>query len=186
MELAIAIIVIVAVMAGVFYLSTAPSNPYELTYGGLKFRFRGNLEEAKNITVYPDTTALRNVLFGDFTRKYVLVWIDNTTIVGNQSINDFYAAAGFDLGTKFPVLVQNHYGESKPLSPYNVSSIEEAKNLSDRLVPVIMFVSPPYTDRTAITVDGYLIKLEAKDFTEIDRVYTDLDLVVAKLILTLM
>ena len=52
--------------------------------------------------------------------------------------------------------------------------------------PVILLLGPSRANKTAVTVDNYLITVEGKSFQETNRTYTDLDLAVDKLILVLM
>jgi len=52
--------------------------------------------------------------------------------------------------------------------------------------PVILLLGPSQANKTAVTIRDNLITLEGKDFSEVNRSYTDLDLVVDKMLLVLM
>jgi hypothetical protein len=64
-------------------------------------------------------------------------------------------------------------------------------NSTDELVstdvePAILLLGPSRANQTGVTVKGNLIILEGKDFSQVNRNYNDLDLVVDKMLLVLM
>jgi len=155
-------------------------NPYQRVYNGITLNFRSNLNDAAKIPVYPDEKAITDVLIDNpYLRKVAILYI------ANDSENGFYAVAGFEFAFKFTV-VNNKLGRGEiPINAYNISSINEAYRVADRTVPVVLLLGPSQANQTAVTVDGYVIKVEGKDLYK-NRTYVDLDLATDRLILTLL
>ncbi len=167
-----------AILILIVFVSACISNPYQRTYKGVTFNFRANLNEAEKVMVYPNEQAVKDLLLSRYVNKIVITYIDN------PEENGFYAVDGFEFSYKMTIINRALFGEPKNIEAYNVSSIEEARNISDNLVPVVMFLGPSLANKTAVTVDGSVIFVEGKELYN-DRSYTDLDLATDKLILVL-
>ena len=152
---------------------------YKLKYFNTTLNFRGNLNEAREVPVFPNETVLLKALTSPYTQRIVIAFIDN------PDENSYYAAAAFQLSFDLTVFHNANF-PNRVVKAFNVSSIDEARNVADEKVPVIMLAGPSITNKTAVTVEDYFILLEGKDLSEVDRVYTDLDLASAKLLLTLL
>jgi len=164
----------------VVFISACIANPYQREYHGITFNFRANLNEAEKVPVYPNEQAVKDLLLSKNVNKIALAYIDN------PDENGYYAVTGFEFSYKMIIINRALFGEPKDIEVYNVSSIEEARNLSDRIVPVVMFLGPSLANKTAITVENSIVFVEGKELYVDDRLYTDLDLATDKLILILM
>ena len=180
-------------------LETPPS-PFEKYYAGDVRHFRANLQEAQDVSVYPSEDAIRGILLNPDVYKVYIAYFPNETE------NAYYAASSFEIGNKLGIIYKNLYQ-----GDCNVSTEEEKDgstcllfcytgrkcfnslpiNSTDELVPtdvepVILLLGSSHANRTAVTIDNYLITVEGNTFSEQDKPYSNLDLAVAKLILTLM
>jgi hypothetical protein len=169
-----------AILLLVFFVAACISNPYQRNYNGFTFNFRADLNEAEKVAVYPSEQAVKDLLLSRTVNKIALAYIDNA------DENGYYAVDGFEFSYKMTIINRVLFGGPKDIEVYNVSSMAEAKNLSDKIVPVVMFLGPSLANKTAITVDGSTILVEGKELYVGDRTYTDLDLATDKLILILM
>ena len=141
--------------------------------------FRSDLNEAKKILILPNETALLDALTNPFTTRVVIAFIDI------PAEDPYYAVSAFELSFVLTAFHNVNF-PNRDIKAFNFSSIDEASRLANVNVPIIMLVGPSLANKTAITVDKYFIMLEAKDFSETNRTYTDLDLDVAKLLLVLL
>jgi len=164
----------------VIFVAACISNPYQRSYHGVTFNFRANLNEAEKVAVYPSEQAVKDLLLSRYVNKIVLAYIDN------PDENGFYAVAGFEFSYKMTIINRALFANPKDIEIYNVSSIEEARNMSDKIVPVVMFLGPSLANKTAVTVDDSIIFVEGKELYTEENTYTDLDLATDKLILVLM
>lgn len=171
---------------------------FEKEFAGQTLHFRANLNEAKEISVYPNETALKDTLYNPYTRNIIIAMPNNTDKPA------FYLAAAYELAYKI-VIVYKYYegdaivlqssGNNKNCLRFNATGrslcietlVSDDLNLAGFDVqPVILMLGPPYANQTAVTVKDYLITVEGKSFDETNRQYTDLDLAVDKLLLVLM
>lgn len=202
----IAFIIIVAVVfAAIFILNSVPKDSvyfkdsYTLFYEGDDRHFRANLFEANKTPVYPNESAIEDVLLNPDIYKIYIAYIPN------DNENSYYLASSFELTIKLG-LVYRHYLIEQP------STFKDADNSSCLLFseaskaicfrsfpinstselaptpaePVILLRGPSGSTKTAVTVSNNLITIEGKDFSQVDRNYNDLDLAVDKLLLVLM
>ena len=123
----------------------------------------------------------------------------------NATENSYYYADSFEITNKLSIVFRNILGTN--VSTFrledNTSCIlfhpnEQVRcfksvpiNSTDELAPssmepVILLAGPSRANKTAVTVDGYLVTVEGESFLETNRTYTDLDLSTDKLILVLM
>jgi len=197
----IIIIVAIIAIAFIFLLNNLDffRDPYSLYYEGDVRHFRANLFEAEKIPVYPNENAIKDVLLNPEVYKIYIAFFPNETE------NAFYLASSFEVTNKLGIVYRHYYkGQTGSFKDEDGSSCllffenEQIKcfkslpiNSTDDLVPtkiepVILLLGPSYANQTAVTVDSNLIILEGKDFSEINRKYTDLDLSVDKMLLVLM
>jgi hypothetical protein len=162
---------------------TETYNPFQKEFAGIKLNFRANLDEARNVPVYPNETELRDVLLNNNLDEIKIAYIP----YGNQSIeNSFYLADSFELAYKLTIINKYYFNNTKNIKSVPVGSISEAFSLSSTNEPVIMLVGPPNSDSTMINITSYFIEVQGKSFEEVNRTYTDLDLATDKLLLVLM
>lgn len=182
--------------------------PYEKYYAGDIRHFRSNLREAEKIPVYPNEEAVYNVLMNPVVRKIYISYIPNDTE------NSFYFASSFELTNKLSIIFRYNFqgksyidvykkeDESTCLAFYSretsdvfvekcfkslpLNSTSEAFQMSSQYEPVILLLGPLQTNLTLVSVRDYVITAEGKDFSEVNRTYTDLDLSVDKILLVLM
>ena len=173
--------------------------PYERFYAGDIRHFRGNLVEAAKVPVYPNELSLVNVLLDPDVFKIQIAFFPNDTE------NSYYFASSFEITNKISIIFRSiistdvsTFQSSDGSSCLSFSSGDYVKcfksvpiNSTDEifptsLEPVILLLGPSKANTTAVSVDNYLITVEGKSFQETNRTYTDLDLVVDKLILVLM
>ena len=178
MKKAFILIAIVLISACVSSSNFKQTASHEGIYYDRYLQFRADLNEARNIPVFPNEIALQKALANPWTRRIVIAFIDN------PEENAFYAVTAFEL--TFTLKAYYNDTEYRDIKAFNVSSIEEARNLADKTVPVIMMVGPSLANKTAVTVDGFFVLSEGKDFSEVNRIYTDLDLAAAKLLLVML
>ena len=189
----IIVIVIFLINSGFF------RDPYSLYYEGDLRHFRANLFEANKTSVYPNENSIKDVLLNPEVYKIYIAYFPNETE------NAFYLASSFEITNKLGIVYRHYYkGQAGSFKDEDGSScilfFEDNQvrcfksfpiNSTDELIPtpiepVILLLGPSHANRTAITVNNSLITLEGKDFSEIDRKYTDLDLAVGKMFLILM
>jgi len=176
------------------------SSPFEKYYAGDVRHFRANLNEAQNVTIIPSEDAVRTVLLNPDVYKVYIAYFPNDTE------NGYYAVSSFEIGNKLGIIYKNYFQ-----GDCNITTEKEDDgstclvfcfsgkkcfnslpiNSTDELVPtdvepVILLLGSSRANKTAVTVDNYLITVEGNTFSEQDKPYSDLDLAVAKLLLILM
>ncbi|NIO44620.1 MAG: hypothetical protein GTN36_03660 [Candidatus Aenigmarchaeota archaeon] len=197
------IIIIIAVIAiALFFILNNLEvfrDPYSLYYEGDVRHFRANLFEANKTPVYPNEDAIKDILLNPELYKVYIAFIPNETE------NAFYAASSFEITNKLGIVYRHYYkgqtGIFKDVDESSCIAFLENRtskcfksfpiNSTDELTPtpiepVILLLGPSRTNQTSIVVNNNLIILQGKDFSEIDRKYTDLDLAVDKMLLVLM
>jgi len=155
-------------------------NPYQKEFAGVKLDFRANLDEAKNVPVYPNGIALRNVILNENVERIGLAYVPNDTV------NSFYLAASFELAYKLTIINNYYFNRTKLIDSIPVNSSSEAFSLASVQNPIIMLLGPSETNSTLVNVSGSFIEVHGKSFEEVNRTYTDLDLATDKLLLVLM
>lgn len=205
--LKIFIILVAVIFAIVFLISVnlIPINQgpfkdaYSLYYAGDTRHFRANLFEANKTVVYPYEDAIKNVLLNPNVYKIDIAYIPNETENAN------YLASSFEITNKLGLVYRNYFDEQPSVFKDDDGSscmlfFQEKKtkcfkslpiNSTDELIPTdvepaILLLGPSRTNQTGVTVKGNLITLEGKDFSQVNRNYNDLDLVVDKMLLVLM
>ncbi|NIM46659.1 MAG: hypothetical protein GTN40_00660 [Candidatus Aenigmarchaeota archaeon] len=197
----IIVIIAIIVIAFVFLLNNLGTfkDPYSLYYEGDIRHFRANLFEANKTPVYPNEDAIKDVLLNPEVYKIYIAFIPNETE------NAFYVASSFETTNKLGIVYRHYYkGQTGSFKDVDGSSCmlffedEEVRcfkslpiNSTDELIPtpiepVILLLGPSYANQTSVIVNNNLIILQGRDFSEIDRKYTDLDLAVDKMLLVLM
>lgn len=202
------IILAVLVMILIAGCVSEKPRPHSKYYAGDWRNFRGNIIEAEDIVVYPNEGAVRYLLLKSSIEKVQIAYIPN------ESENAFYFVSSFEISNKLSIIYRNLFQGSREVDFYTapdnssclvfflrdipnvfsekcfksvpVNSIDEASEIAKEKEPVILLLGPSQTDRTIVDLKEYVVTAEGKDFTEVNRTYTDLDLSVAKLILTLM
>jgi hypothetical protein len=195
----VALVIVVALVAYFFKITEIASDPYSIYYDGENRKFRGNLLEANKTPIYPDEASVENILLSPEVYKIQIAYIPNVTE------NAFYLASSYELTSKLG-LVYRHYYTSQPqvFKDLDNSSCllfyddmqtrcfkSVAINSTDDLVPtsvepVILLLGPSQEDQTSVRVENNLIILSGASIDESNRTYTDLDLSVARMLLTLM
>jgi len=174
-------------------------DPYSLNYAGDVRHFRANLFEANKTVVYPDEDAVKNVLLNPDVYKITIAYIPNETENAN------YLASSFEITNKLALVYRSYFNEQPSVFKDEDNSscmlfFQEKQtkcfkslpiNLTGELVstdvePVILLLGPSKANQTAVTVKGNIIILEGKDFSQVNRNYNDLDMVVDKMLLVLM
>ena len=182
----IAIIVLALVInnfqniADFFSVGNSPESQHLFNFSGYRLYSRSPMEEAVKTPVYPNEQALKDIFYNKSVYRIRLAFIPN------ESINGYYGVVSYGLAVKMPIIIQNKTGKSVIIESFPVNSTEEAKSYSSPRGPIILMLPPWQSNRTAVTIDGYLILLEGSSFDETNRDYFDLDLAADKLILTLM
>lgn len=157
---------------------------YELDYYNNTLTFASDLNEAAKVSVYPDNTTLKETLFGYNVAELQIAYYKNDTEAPylEKSIMSFMlkyvkmnkiAWNGYDFKGKVNSVMLN---ESTQLPN---ATIEE---------PTILIMGPAFTNETKIVVDGYVVKIYAKDLSPREgkyTIYTDFDLAMDKIILVL-
>ena len=167
-------------IADFFSVEKNPESQHLFNFSGYPMYSRAPMEEAVKTTIYPDEQTLKDIFYNDSVYRVRLAFIPN------ESINGYYGVVSYGLAVKMPIIIKNKTGKSIIIESFPVNSTEEAKSYSSSRGPIILMLPPWQSNRTAVTVDGYLILLEGKSFDETDGDYFDLDLAADKLVLTLM
>ncbi|MFH0929549.1 MAG: hypothetical protein V1818_04330 [Candidatus Aenigmatarchaeota archaeon] len=196
----IASLIIAAVILFVLLLRSIDFlTPYQKFYAGDVRNFRGNLNEAAKVPVYPDERSIISILMNPDVYKIHIAFFPN------DAENSFYFASSFEITNKLSIIYRSFLGTevttfqdkdgSACMIFYPNKHVRCFKsvpiNSTDDLIPtpiepVILLRGPSTANRTAVSVENYLITAEGESFQEEDRDYTDLDLAVDKLILVLM
>jgi len=155
-------------------------DPYKREFAGVTLNFRANLNEAEKIPLYPSEKTLRDVLLSDSIEEIGIAYIPN------ESENSFYLAASYELAYKLTIINKYYFQHPKPIVSIALNSTEEVFDLSSVERAMIILLGPSKTDATAVTIRSTVVFAEGKDFSEVNRTYTDLDLAVDKILLVLM
>ncbi len=198
--IAVAFAIIFLVSVNVVPINQGPfKDAYSLYYAGDVRHFRADLFEANKTVVYPDEDAIKNVLLNPGVYKITIAYIPNETENAN------YLASSFEITNKLGLVYRSYFNEKPSVFKDEDGSscmlfFQEKQtkcfkslpvNLTGDLVstdvePAILLLGPSRTNQTGVTVKGNLIILEGKDFSQVNRNYNDLDLVVDKMLLVLM
>ncbi len=156
------------------------TNPFQREFAGVTLHFRANLNEAKNVPVYPNEESLKNTLLNPDVSRIKIAYIPNETE------NPYYLADAYELAYKLTIINEYYFQKVKPIITLPLNKTTQAFDFASYDEPVILLLGPSQTNLTAVTVRGYVIFVEGKSFLEINRTYTDLDLSVDKVLLVLM
>lgn len=197
---------ILVIMGGISYLAFLPKpqnyrNPYQMEFAGEIRNFRANLIEAEKVQVYPSSDALKDIFFGNSVRQINIFYIDTTE-------NGFYEAPAFEFVLKMGIIYKSRRGnegysfgegnrENCLFFYANNSSIcfekEVLKNADDVSGikssadnPAIILLGPPFSNKTAVTINNFTVMIEGKSLDETNRKYTDIDLATDRFLLALM
>ncbi len=193
------IIVIIAVLAVVLSDPALFLTPYQKYYAGGIRNFRANLDEAEKTPVYPSEDTIKNILFNPEVYKI------NIAFFPNETENSFYFATTFEIVNKMTIVFRHLIGQevqsfededgssciifypSKNVRCFKSVALNSTEELfPSPTEPVILLLGPSHANRTAVSAYNFMITLEGESFEEVDRVYTDLDLAVDKMLLVLM
>jgi len=174
---------------------------YEKYYAGDIRHFRGNLIEAEKVNVYPNESAIKDVLLNPEVYKIYIAFFPNETE------NSYYYASSFELTNKLGIIFRHKFqgnesvgiveekdesqcfifysiGKPKCFKSFPINSTDDL--IPTKVEPVILLLGPSHANKTAVTVENNLIIAEGKDFSKVNRNYVDLDLSVDKILLVLM
>lgn len=197
------IILIAALVLLIYYfpLFSQQKNPYQMEFAGEIRNFRANLNEAEKVQIYPSSDALKNIFFGNDVRQINIYYIDTAE-------NGFYEAPAFEFVLKMGIIYKSRRGnegysfgegnrenclffyanntsicfEKEVLK--NAADVSGIKSSADN--PAIILLGPPFSNKTAVTINNFTVMLEGKSLDETNRKYTDLDLATDKLLMVLM
>lgn len=196
-------ILLVAVVIAILVLvkiSGFLNSPYEMFYEGDVRNFRANLIEADKVPVYPDESAIKNVILNPEVYKIYIAYFPNDTE------NPYYLASTFEIVNKLG-MVYRHVFKNDTVGTYKDSdgssclvfySNRKTKcfksfpiNSTDELVPTdieptILLFGSEDANRTTVMVNNYLITIEGRASAKKDELYSDLDLATDKMLLVLM
>jgi len=197
--LLITLVVVAAIVLIIAWRANLFLSNYQKYYAGDVRNFRGDLTKAESVPVYSDQTSIRDLLLGPEVYRIQIAFFPNDTE------NSFYLASSFEITNKLGIIFRNILGTevstfytedgSSCMVFYPNEYIRCFKsvpiNSTDELFPTqiepaILLLGPSHANKTAVTIENYLITAEGQSFEEIDRTYTDLDLAVDKIILVLM
>ena len=157
---------------------------YEAYYYGTEFLFNSDLDIARNVTVEPSENTLENTIFGYTVTGLHFVYYDNPEEI------PFYTKSLISFVSKYQkmsLLVWDYSIENN----MNITTINSTDQIPNGTMyePVILMLGPEHSDSNKIEVDGYIIKVYAKDLTPREGKYaqfTDFDLAMDKIIMVLM
>jgi hypothetical protein len=180
------IIILIPVIIVILILFLALSDPnlfltaYQKYYAGDVRNFRGNLNEARKVPVYPNEDAIRNVLLNPEVYKI------NIAFIPDETENSFYFASTFEITNKMSIIFRNLLGvEVETFTEEDGSSclifypnkyvrcfrsvyVNSTDELNPNYMePVIMMLGPSNSNKTAVTVYNFMITLEGKSFEEV-------------------
>ncbi|MFH1229822.1 MAG: hypothetical protein V1678_05380 [Candidatus Aenigmatarchaeota archaeon] len=157
-----------------------PYSPYRREFAGVKLNFRADLDEAAKVKVYPNETALRNVILNNNVQEIGVAYIPK------DNENAFYLAASYELAYKLTIINRYYFNATKPITSIPVNSSMEALAMATNQMPIIMLVGESKTNSTLVNVVGYFVTVQGASFEEVNRTYNDLDLATDKLLLVMM
>ena len=166
-------------MAVVLISGCIGQDPYTRNVGGVDLHFRANLNEAANVSVYPNEAALRSVLLNTGVESIGVAYIPNDTE------NAFYLADSYELAYKITIINKYFFNRTKLVDSIPVNSSLDAFSQASPQRPVIMLFGPSQTNATRIVVSGSFVSIQGASLDEVNRTYTDLDLATDKLLLVL-
>ena len=169
------LIILVVLISGCLF-----QDPYRREFAGVTLNFRANLNKADKIPIYPNEKALRDVLLNDLAERIGIAYIPN------EFENSFYLAASYELAYKLTIINKYYFQYAKPIVSIPLNSSADAFDISNEKMPIIVLLGPSRTNITSVSVKDYVIIAGGKDFSEVNRTYTDLDLAVDKILLVIM
>lgn len=144
-------------------------------FGNQLLTFRADLDKAADVPIYPDKATLLQAM-NDPGLKWLYI-----AYMPNSSENGFYAVSGYDLTYKSVLGYKDMFGITPSV---RVLELNTTPGQPEPNALIIWMRGPGAgANQTAVTVDGGLITVEGKDFSEVNRTYTDLDLAVERLLL---
>ncbi|NOZ81549.1 MAG: hypothetical protein GXO63_00110 [Candidatus Micrarchaeota archaeon] len=173
----------------------------QMMFAGEIRNFRADLTKAREVPVYPNESAIREMFLDPKVKVIKISFIPG-------EYNAFYAVTGFELSNKLTVFYRYHFQQGefyivddlkRNLTPclffagteklicivtVPVNSTDEINN-SDEEITIFM-KTPPHADGTYVKLENRTVVLSGKDMSEVDRDYTDLDLAADRFLLALL
>lgn len=184
------------------------NQPHSKFYAGDYRNFRANIFEARETTIYPNEDVVRNILLNPEVSKVHISYISN------KSEDQFYFVSTFEITNKLTIIYRHLFQGARDIDFYQaedgstciaffsrkltgalmqkcfkstpLNTTDQAFELASETEPVIFLSGPSQSNVTRVVIDGYVIKAEAASFSEVNRTFTDLDLSVAQILLSLM
>lgn len=194
-SVALVVIFIFIAMAG-----CTTQEKHAFIFKGVELHFRGDLNKAAKIPVYPDESLIPEMVLSEKIEK-ITIAIPNVTKAG------YYAVAGYEIAYKLTFIYNSIY------SPFSNPEVSEEKNYTclyykdfekkiciGRIIfnkyenlkgesneTVIILLGEGLANATEITLkpEKHVILIKGKSFSQENRKYTDLDLAVDRFLLVL-
>ncbi len=193
-------LVLVLMLSGC--VTEKPEKPvHAMNFHGLELHFRGDLNKAKHVPVFPDERSLVKMLLGKEVKRVTIAFPNVSSGAG------YYAVAGFELAFKLTVIYNSIY------SPFHPPETEEKNGYTCLFYPdyqkeicigkkifadeselkagrgevIIALFAGELAHSTEIYAESSksVIYVYGKDLSQQNRSYTDLDLAADKLLLML-
>jgi hypothetical protein len=173
-------ILIVPILLTVILFSACISQyeqSHTLRYDGSYTDFRSDLNKARLVPVYPSESVLKELILTPDLQQI------NITFIDNRTENGYYAAAAFEIGNKLTrIKIANNLDYT-----INASIITSVEDMIPIDGMVYLFLSgPSQSNETSVLVDNSIVFLSCKEFGDPSRKYSDLDLSVGKMLITIM
>jgi len=191
---------VLAIIFLIFLAGCVTNEKYELIFNGVKLYFRGDLNKAINVPVYPKETLIPDMILNEKIEKITIAF-PNVTKAG------YYGVAGYELAYKLTFIYNHLY------SPFSNPEVKEKQNYTclyyrdfekeiciGKIIfneyqtlkgkeneVIIILLGEGLANKTEIILnpEKNVILLKGKSFSQENRKYTDLDLAVAKFFLVL-
>ena len=173
---------------------------YVLIFKGVELHFRGDLNKAVNVPVYPEKDLIPEMLLNETIEK-ITIAIPNVTKAG------YYAVAGYEIAYKLTFIYNSIY------SPFSSPELREKQNYTclyyrdfgkkiciGKIIfneyqnlygkdneLIIVLLGEGFANATEIMLnpEKHVILIKGESFSQENRKYTDLDLAVDKFLLVL-
>ncbi len=131
----------------------------KIIYNEEVVEFRNDLRKAKEIPVYPNDEAIREILFSNSTKEITIAFKPAEN-------NSIYAIEAFEITYKLLRYVYPSYGFLPKFRGINVSSYDGLEG--SKANPLIILIHPIYSNETSVRVEDYKIFISGVTEEEFD------------------
>ena len=171
---------IIPVILMIVFLSGCISQPvpnHKLEYNGISTTFRADITKALLVPVYSDEVQLKDLLLNKNISSI------NVTFIANDSENKYYAVGAFEIGYKLS-LVKQKENLNYTVNATEILSLDDMIPLENTVY--VFLAGPSQANETRVDINISIITVSARNLEKPYGKYTDLDLSIDKMLLSVM